>query len=161
MIPLSVERVIEQVHGILGIAGVPFSMSDDKQSFLIASGSARVFLLFRPSGESVVVSVRVYLLDEMDLGGDRPALIHERLNTLNAERFFCKLYLQASGTIVLEYDLLGDELDSKELLHALGTISAQADELDDLLSAEFGTGLKAEEVAKGGETGGTGPVVPA
>jgi hypothetical protein len=158
---MELDRIVEQVHGILGIGNVPFSMNDDRTSFLIASGSARIFIVFRHWNESVVVSVRSFVLDEVDSEGDRLMQIYERLNALNEERFFGKLYLQKPKTIVLEYDLLGDELDSKELLHALAMISSTADELDDLLSTELGTGVKAEEMAKRAQGGGDGPVVPA
>jgi Putative bacterial sensory transduction regulator len=158
---MELERVIEQVHGILGIAGVPLSMNDDRTSFLVQHGSARLFVVFRRWNESVVVSVRAFVLDEVDASGDRLLKVYDRLNALNGERFFGKLYFQPPGAIILEYDLLGDELDSKELMHALATISSMADELDDSLSAELGTGVKAEEMAKRAQGGGDGPVVPA
>ena len=158
---MELERVVEQVHGILGIGGVPFTMSDDRTSFLVLSGSARMVIVFRRWNESTVVSVRSIVLDEVDASGDRLLQIYERLNALNEERFFGKLFLQKPGAIMLEYDLLGDELDAEELLHALQTISTMADELDDSLSAELGTGLKAEEIAKRAQGGGDGPVVPA
>ncbi len=159
---MEIARVTEQAHGILGIAGVPFQMNEDKTSFLLSYGSARLILVFRPYNDSVVVSVRAYLLDEVDSSGDRLLKIYERLNALNAERFFGKLYFQQPGTIMLEYDLLGDELDARELLHAVSTISGMADELDDTLSNELGTGTKAEDMAKRAEAqGGEGPVVPA
>jgi hypothetical protein len=158
---MDLERVVEQVHGILGLGGVPFSMSDDRSSFLVLSGSARMIIVFRRWGESVVVSTRSVVLDEVDSSGDRLLQIYERLNALNEERFFGKLYLQKPGTIMLEYDLLGDQLDAQELLHALSTISSMADELDDVLSTELGTGVKAEEIAKRAQGGGDGPVVPA
>jgi Putative bacterial sensory transduction regulator len=158
---MDVERVVEQVHGILGIGGVPFSMSDDRSSFFVAAGSARVFIVFRRWNESVVVSVRSIVLEEVDSSGERLAKIYERLNALNEERFFGKLYFQQPGAIVLEYDVLGDELDAKELMHALATISGMADELDDALSAELGTGTKWEDMAKREQGGGDGPVVPA
>jgi hypothetical protein len=118
-------------------------------------------LVFRNYNESVVVSVRAFVLEEIDVSGDREQRIYERLNDLNGESFFGKLYLQEPGTIVLEYDLLGDELDSKELLHAVSTISGMADGLDDSLSAEFGTGVRAEDIARRSQGQGPGPVVPA
>jgi hypothetical protein len=158
---MELERVIEQVHGILGIGGVPFSLAEDKQSFLVGHGSARVFVFFRTWGEAVVISVRAYLLEEVDSSGDRRQKILDRLNALNEEKFFGKLYLTDGGTVVLEYDLLGDELDARELLHGLATVSGLADELDDALSAEFGTGVLAEDIAKRGQGEGSGPVVPA
>jgi hypothetical protein len=159
---MELTRVTEQAHGILGIAGIPFQMNEDRTSFLLTYGSARLIVVFRPYNDSVVVSIRAYVLDEVDSSGDRLLQIYERLNALNAERFFGKLYLEQPGTIMLEYDLLGDELDARELLHAVSTISGMADELDDSLSAELGTGTKAEDMAKRaqGDTG-AGPVVPA
>jgi T3SS (YopN, CesT) and YbjN peptide-binding chaperone 1 len=158
---MDLERVIEQAHGILGIAGVPFTMNEDKTSFLVGFGSARLMLVFRHYNESVVVSVRAFVLEEVDVSGDREQRIYERLNDLNGESFFGKLYLQEPGTIVLEYDLLGDELDAKELLHAVSTISGMADALDDSLSTEFGTGMRAEDIARRSQGQGSGPVVPA
>ena|SRR5438477_2748468 len=156
-----IERVIEQAHGILAIAGVPFTMNDDHTSFQVVHGSARVFLFFRAWGESVVVSVRSYVLEEVDTSAERLPKVLERLNALNEEKFFGKLYVQPSGTITLEYDLLADELDAPELVHAVSTITAMADELDDSLMAELGTGVRAEDIAKRAQEGGTGPVVPA
>jgi hypothetical protein len=66
--------------------------------------------------------------------------------------------------IRLDYQLLGDELDAAELMNGLGVIATLADENDDQLRDEIGSGVRAEDVWQRAQEsatppGATGPVV--
>ena len=63
---------------------------------------------------------------------------------LNQLSKFGKFYYDENrAAIVLEHDLLGDYLDSEELLNAVRTVGAHADRSDDELRQALGTGERA------------------
>jgi hypothetical protein len=159
-------RVLEQVLGILGLEGVGYSLSPDKTGVLVPVGSAGVYISLRDWGESTIVYIRATILGEIEKSDDRLQKVYPLLNETNWRSSFAKLYYNADeSSIVLEYDLLGDRLDSVELMNALHVIASMADDLDDKFSTEIGSGLSAKAIwdrdnsqAQGPDTG---PVVNA
>ena len=159
------ERVVEQVLGIFALNGVEYMTHENKRLFLVPNGSARVFVDVHELSDQPVVSMRAFLLEQVDISGDRRQEILEELNQRNLELSFGKLYCNfETQTIIVEYDLFATDLQAVELMAALGLIISMADGLDDELSQKLGTGVKALDAwnaAKGNatETAGTGPVV--
>lgn len=145
------ERVIQQVHGILAREDVRFSLSDGRASFLVPvpHGSAAVLIDFHDWGRGqTMISLRSDVLLEVEVTDDNRLQILEHLNALNQASLFGRFYLDADrSTIVLRHDLLGDELQSEELMNALYTVGLLADQCDDELMHEFGTGVRAADVA--------------
>ena len=75
----------------------------------------------------------------------RPHVLEE-VNRLNCERTFGKFcFYEDLGLINIEYDLLGDTLESAELMNGLSLCAGQADELDDELVTKFRTGWRARD----------------
>ena len=161
------ERVIEQVGGILSMNEVKFMTHENKQSFLIGSGSANVIVDFFDWGESTVIALHSTVLAQIDSSGDRKHKILETLNDKNQSIPFGRFHFdEPAATIVLDYHLLGDNLQAPELMNGIGVLLSMADELDDELSKVIGSGTRALDVwnaaeGEAGEGAGTGPIVEA
>jgi hypothetical protein len=156
---MGLKQVAQQIAGILGMEDIYFLSNDAGDSFLVptpgeeddtSEGSAFVYIDPAEWGESqTVVSLRSYVLEEVDIDkpGREPLLVE--LNRLNAEHGFGKFYLdEESRMIVLEHHLLGDDLDREELLTALYAIGSMADRLDDEVREKLGTGQRARDAWK-------------
>jgi hypothetical protein len=147
---LATTRIIEQVHGILVREGVQFSVAGDKRSFLlpVPGGSAAVKVQFHAWGKSqTMISLSSEVLIEVELTDENRLSVLEHLNALNQSALFGRFFLDADrSTIMLQYDLLGDDLDSSELLNALHSVGFLADQTDDELMEELGTGRRAADV---------------
>lgn len=161
------ERVIEQVNGILSLNDVNFVTNENKRGFLVPTGSAAVFLDFFDWGENTVVSLTSQLLVEVDGADERKQKILEALNEKNGRVPFARFrFDEGRGAIVLEYHLLGDNLQGAELMNALGAVASIADEVDDELSALIGSGTRATDTWNEGQgdtatQDSAGPVVEA
>jgi len=140
-------RVLEQVFGILGMEGVAFSPNADKTSMLVPYGSSGVYISIRDWGESTIVYLRATVLGEIERSDERTQTIFGILNEANKKSSFGKLYYDTEESqIILEYDLLGDHLDGSELMNALRVLTTMADELDERLSTEIGSGMKSKDL---------------
>jgi hypothetical protein len=152
------QRIIQQVHGILAREDVRFALSADRESFLVPvpHGSAAVLIDFHPWGRGqTMISLRSEVLVDVEVTEESRLQILEHLNALNQSSLFGRFYLDADrSTIVLRHDLLGDELQADELINALYTVGLLADQTDDELMHEIGTGIRASDAA-----GREGPVV--
>jgi hypothetical protein len=145
------ERVIEQVHGILARAEIRFALSEDRRTYLVPvpAGSAAVLIDFHVWGRAqTMISLRSEVLVELEVTESNRLQILEHLNALNQTSLFGRFHLDADrSTIILQHDLLGDELQSEELINALYTVGVLADQADDQLQREFGSGVRASDIA--------------
>lgn len=143
------KRIIEQVHGILARDTIRFALSDDRNSFLVPvpRGSAVVLIDFHAWGlGQTMISLRSDVLIDVEVTDENRLQILEHMNALNQASLFGRFYLDADrSTVVLRHDLLGDELQAEELINALYTVGLLADETDDDLMREFGTGRRAAD----------------
>jgi hypothetical protein len=159
------EKVIEQVSGILGMNDIKFMTHQNKRSFLVPYQSAGVYIDFFDWGESTGISLNALVLEQVDSSGERRLKILETLNQKNGAVPFGRFHFaEEEGVIRLDYQLFGDELDAAELMNGLGVIATLADESDDELRDEIGSGVRAEEVWQHAQDdatspGATGPVV--
>jgi hypothetical protein len=159
------ERVIQQVGGILGMNDIAFKTDANKETFLVAKGSAGVFISFAEMGDSNIIVLRAVVLEQVDGSGERRQKILEALNEKNRRiPFGCFSFDPDNGFVVLDHALLGDQLQGQELLHALFAIASTADDLDDELREAIGSGVRATDAwnaaeAQASESGGVGPVV--
>src|SRR4051794_35551194 len=142
-------KIIEQVHGILAGERVEFEVRDDGRAFHVPvpSGSAAVDIDFDRWGrDRTLMRLRACVLQDVEVDADNRLEILEHLNALNQTAVFGRFYLDADrSTVVLAHELLGDELDADELLHALYTLGVVADQTDDELQRALGTGRRAME----------------
>jgi hypothetical protein len=145
------QRIIEQVHGILAREDVRFVLGDNRSSFFVPvpHGSAAVLIDFHPWGRSqTMISLRADVLVALQVDEQNRLQILEHMNALNQTSLFGRFYLDADrSTIVLRHDLLGDQLQSEELINALYTVGLTADQADDELMHEFGTGKRASDAS--------------
>jgi hypothetical protein len=135
---MDIAASIEQVAGILVLEDFKFSTSDDKRSYRLLFGTAGVFIHFHPWGEnSVAIKVHSPVVQDIDPESPGGAEALNLLNDLNQGHLFVK-FRMVGGTLIAEYDLLGDTLQAGELRNALLTVAAAADNLDDDLADRLG-----------------------
>jgi hypothetical protein len=139
------QRLIEQVAGILHRNGVEFDTRADGTQYRILLDSSATFVSFSDYGGRSVVSLYSPILQEVDeAGGVGPIL--EALNDLNAaSRFGRFVYYPELRVIALEYDLLGDDMQEVELMNAVGLVSETANAQDEELKLVLGTGMSYQE----------------
>ena len=139
------QRLIEQVAGILHRNGVEFDTRADGTQYRILLDSSATFVSFSDYGGRTVVSLYSPILQEVDDAGGRESIL-EALNDLNAaSRFGRFVYYPELRVIALEYDLLGDELQEAELMNAIGLVSETANAQDEELKLVLGTGMSYQE----------------
>jgi hypothetical protein len=157
-----VQRLAEQVHGILSRKGVEFATNENETSFQVPYESTACYIETREWGDLSVLEIRAIVLENVDAGGRRRGKILERLNEINRDGFFGTIYLagdEKAATIFLEHQLVGDDLDAAELMNALSTVASRADELDDDLIKAFETGERWTDVEARTREEGTGPTI--
>ncbi len=139
------QRLIEQVAGILHRNGVEFDTRADGTQYRILLDSSATFVSFSDFGGRTVVSLYSPILQEVDEAGGRENIL-EALNDLNAaSRFGRFVYYPELRVIALEYDLLGDDLQEAELMNAIGLVSETANAQDEELKLVLGTGMSYQE----------------
>ncbi|HEU0194669.1 MAG TPA: YbjN domain-containing protein [Gaiellales bacterium] len=139
------QQVIEQVAGILHRNDVEFDTRADGNEYRILLDSSATFVSFSRFGDGTMISFYSPVLQEIEEDG-RVGEIYELMNELNAaSRFGRFVYYPELRVIALEYDLLGDELQEVELMHALTLISKVANSQDEELKIRLGTGLRFQE----------------
>ena len=140
------QRLIEQVAGILHRNGVEFDTRADGTQYRILLDSSATFVSFSDYGGRT--RRQPVLADPA--GGRRrrwpSRTILEALNDLNAaSRFGRFVYYPELRVIALEYDLLGDDLQEAELMNAIGLVSETANAQDEELKLVLGTGMSYQE----------------
>jgi type III secretion system-like peptide-binding chaperone len=143
------QRLIEQVAGILHRNGVEFDTRADGTQYRILLDSSATFVSFSDFGGRTVVSLYSPILQEIDDDGGRENIL-EALNDRNAaSRFGRFVYYPELRVIALEYDLLGDDLQEAELMNAIGLVSETANAQDEELKLVLGTGMSYQEAEPG------------
>lgn len=140
----AVDSLVDQVRLVLQRHDVAYDLVA-RDEISISHGSAQVLLTFSSSTRSVV-SLSSKVLSDCDIPADEQLRTLRSLNDRNRSLSFGKFFLdETEGTVVLKYDLLADHMQDEELLNALFAVAQTADDHDDLLQTELGTGLRANE----------------
>ena len=151
---MDVDASIEQVTGILVREGLRYHMSVDGRTHRLLFGSAAVFIDFNEwQDDSVVITVHSPVLQDIDPSSAGAAQALTMLNDLNRSFFFVT-FTYREGILIARYDLLGETLQSGEMVNALYEIAGAADRLDDELAEVLGGKpyeVKAEEWSGGEE----------
>lgn len=115
---------------------------DRDGDFVVAAGSARVFI--RPLEQGDRTLVRIWSITNVDLRVD--GALTGFLATENARIAFGKfnLHEEQAPAVHLSHTLLGDFLNREELQVAVVVIAQTADEYDDRIKARFGGRLFTE-----------------
>jgi hypothetical protein len=137
--------ITELVEGALSERGIRFERRG-AQSLHIPHGSAEVTVGFDDLAGGTVIRVSSLVLDDLALSPDQEATALRALNDRNRSVRFAKFILESgAGSIMLEYDLLGDYLQPEELINAVTAVAQMADDHDDLLRDELGGGRRAAD----------------
>jgi hypothetical protein len=129
---------IEQVAGILLREDFKFDTAADGRSYRLLFGTAGVFIHFSVwNEEGVAIKVHSPVVQDIDPESPGGAEALNLLNELNQGHLFVK-FRMVGGTLIAEYDLLGDNLQASELRNALLTVAGAADSLDDGLADRLG-----------------------
>src|SRR4051794_30173681 len=140
-----VAAVHQLVEGALIERGVRFERAEDS-TLRVPHGSAEVRIEIDDLAGGTVIRVSALVLDEFDLGPDQESTALRALNDRNRNVRFAKFMLdQSKASITLEYDLLGDYLQPEELINAVTAVAQLADDHDDLLRDELGSGRRAAD----------------
>ena len=125
--------------------GIRFEHRDDSV-LRIPHGSAEVFVGIDDLAGGTVIRVSALVLDELELEPEAEATALRALNDRNRTVRFAKFTLErGAGSIMLEYDLLGDYLQPEELINAVTAVAQMADDHDELLREELGGGRRAAD----------------
>jgi hypothetical protein len=130
--PTPVDELRHTIERYLTQANVPFRDRGNRIS--VRRGSSAVFI--KPTlwaDEHTVIELLAPVLHGLDCS---PSLL-EQLNELNLGLYFGKAYWH-DRTVWIAHNLLGDHVDSDELIAAVGLVGTVADKLDDELKARFG-----------------------
>jgi len=126
------ETVHQRIAEILTASGYPFITEDGR--YRVTRGSSAVFVHAHEWQERfVIVELVCPVLNEIDLSEG----LLEKLNSLNEKLYFGKAYWR-DKEVWLAHNLLGDHLDSSELVSCVGMMAVVADKIDDELQKRFG-----------------------
>src|SRR4051812_27329948 len=113
-------------------------------TFAIPHGSAEIVIEFDDLAGGNVIQVSAIVLDEIELAPEAEEGALRAVNDRNRSLRFGKFVLhEGARKITLEYDLLADFLQPEELMNAVSAVAQMADEHDDLLGSELGSGRRA------------------
>ncbi len=127
-----VSEVEQRVVEILKGAAIPFVQEDGKCR--VERGSTAVFVSAHAwQDRYTIIELVCPVLNGVDLSED----LLKRLNELNEKLYFGKAYWR-NNEVWIAHNLLGDHLDSDELIASVGMMAVVADHLDDELKARFG-----------------------
>lgn len=137
--------VVEQVRLILQARGIEYHVSPSHEIH-IDYGSARVEVAFRSAAGETIIRVLALVLDELEIDDEVEFRILRSLNDRNRTLPFGKFVLDRErAEVQVEYEILGDHLQDPEFMTALTAVAGLADDHDDLLQSEFGTGRRAAD----------------
>jgi hypothetical protein len=127
-----VETVTRRVHEMLKASGYPFVAEENRVR--VERGSSAVFISAQEWQERfVMVELLSPVLNDIAMS---EALL-QKLNVLNEKLWFGKVYWR-QDEVWLSHNLLGDHLDSDELIASVGMLAVVADRIDDELQKRFG-----------------------
>jgi hypothetical protein len=127
-----VSEVEQRVVEILKAAGYPFVQEEGRCR--VERGSTAVFVSAHAWQDRYTI---IELVCPVLNGVDVSEALLKRLNELNEKLYFGKAYWR-NKEVWIAHNLLGDHLDSDELIACVGMMAVVADHLDDELKARFG-----------------------
>ena len=126
------EEVQRRIVEMLTASGYPFKVEDGRCR--VERGSSAVFIAAHQWQDRYTI---VEMVSPVLNGVARTPELLETLNGLNEKLYFGKAYWR-NDEVWLAHNLLGDRLDSEELIASVGMMAVSADHLDDELKRRFG-----------------------
>jgi hypothetical protein len=141
------ETLLERVKLTLAQREINYSL-ERGHLLRVEHGSADVAIDVEDRPGSSTVAVRAIVLAEVEASDMEAELrILRSVNERNARSRFGRFYWDRStAEIILEYKILGSHLQPEEMINALSAVATGADDQDDLLMEELGTGRRASDV---------------
>ncbi len=127
-----VEEVQQRIEEILAAAGYPHVVEGGRVR--VERGSSAVFIAAHEWQERFVI---IELVSPVLDGVAQSDGLMQKINALNEKLYFGKVYWR-SDEVWLAHNLLGDHLDSDELIASVGMLAVVADRIDDELQKRFG-----------------------
>lgn len=137
--------LLDDVRLALQRSGIEYDLVAGGEELRVTHGSAQVSLTL-PRGGRAVVTLASDVLSSCGIAPDDEPAALRALNDRNRALSFGTFFLdEHRDRIVLRYDLLAEHMQDEELLHALLAVAQSADDHDDILQRELGTGLRAQD----------------
>lgn len=135
--------LFDKVRQILAEREIEFQESSGQ--ILVHHGSAEVAITV--SEEQATIGMSAVVLYEVELGdAEDETRVLRSLNDRNARLQYGRFYYDPDARrIVHDIRILGSHLQPPELMNGLISVARTADEHDDLLYAELGTGVRAAD----------------
>jgi hypothetical protein len=131
-------RLLQQVAGILASDDVEFTITDSRQSLFVTLDSA-MLQISGHDDDHPRIEIISWILTDLDLDPARERAIIERLNDLNNEWLYPRFCLLADvGAITMEYEFPAGDLRPDDFLEVIGHLANLAESTDDELQADFG-----------------------
>lgn len=127
-----IEELQRRIVEMLTASGYPFKTEDGRCR--VERGSTAVFITARQWQERYTI---IELVSPVLNGVAYVPELLEALNELNEKLYFGKAYWR-NEEVWLAHNLLGDRLDTEELIASVGMLAVTADHLDDELKRRFG-----------------------
>jgi Putative bacterial sensory transduction regulator len=131
-------RLLQQVAGILAADGVEFDVSDSRDALFVTVDSA-ILLVSGHDDDHPRIEIISWLLTDLELDPANERAIHERLNDLNFRWLYPRFCLVGEmDAITMSYEFPAGDLRPDDFLSVLGHLAAMAETTDDELQADFG-----------------------
>lgn len=138
-------QVSERIRVYLHERDVRFEALADG-SLVLEHGSAEVTVDIDDLDGATVIRARAIVLDDVEAVGEQRSALLAALNDRNRSLRFGRFFFEPDpGRVVLDYEILGDDLQAEELFNAVTSVAQIADDHDDLLLAELGVGARAAD----------------
>lgn len=135
------QRVQRQVLAILDANKLVWTETPTGGMYL-RFGSAGITIRLDGLGKQTLIQINSHVL--VGIKGKTKSIL-TTINDLNMKSHFGRwIYDRDTSTIIVDYDLLGDDLQENELLTPLLTLARLADHYDDVLQRTLG-GVRAFE----------------
>ena len=145
---MGVQETLDQIGGVLTRLEIPYERRADGLGYVVNENTVAVYVSVGQWGDGTAVHFGASVVEELELTEpDSIAKAHAAANRLNRTRYFARFCVyEERGTIEIEYDLFGDDVQADELVRALISVAELADQ-------------SAAELV--GEVGGKRPAMPA
>jgi hypothetical protein len=131
------EHVVWHVRAILDEGGLVYQPTGDGR-LLLRFSSAQVELRFLALGEQTVITIHSDVLASVESRVPDAAVLTV-VNDLNSTSMFGRwVFYPDTRRITIEHDLLGDHLQTDELMTGLAHVARLADQYDDVLQRHLG-----------------------
>ena len=139
------DRVRQQVAGMFARNDYPVDTMPDGSGYRLVVGSTETVISFDEWDHDIVITLNAVLLTDAPQRGRPRTLMLERINELNRTIPLGKVFAtdadpdtESPSMLLLEYQLLGKNLDLSEFMPALEHVASLADELDETLKTQLG-----------------------